>query len=139
MLGFPSSFGRCDVEVPEGGDFDDVLVFNNPFGDEGSHAFLFFFGGKEGCGEEESESPIFKIHEACRVGICSFCDRSFVHSSYDLSGEVDHAVGVAPFVVVPDQEFELGSVDHHGGGGVDDSGAGVVEVVGGDEGAGLVA
>jgi len=56
-----------------------------------------------------------------------------------LFAEVDHAVGVAPFVVVPDEEFELGVVDHHGGGGIDDAGARVVDVVGADEGTFFVA
>lgn len=48
--------------------------------------------------------------------------------------ELGHSYGVAPFVVVPDVEFELGAVDDHGGLGVDDAGAGVVGVVGADEG-----
>lgn len=55
----------------------------------------------------------------------------------DLFGEVHHSVRVTPFVVIPDEKFELGSVDHHGGRGIDDAGARIVDVVGGDEGAGF--
>ena len=49
-------------------------------------------------------------------------------------GQLGHALGVAPFVVVPDEEFKLGAADDHGAFGIDDAGAGVVGVVGGDEG-----
>ena len=32
----------------------------------------------------------------------------------DFLGQLGHALGVAPFVVVPDEEFKLGAADDHG-------------------------
>jgi hypothetical protein len=50
-----------------------------------------------------------------------------------LLGEVDEAAGVAPFVVVPGDGFELGAAGDEREAGVKDGAVGGLDDVGGDE------
>jgi hypothetical protein len=56
-----------------------------------------------------------------------------------VAGQIGHAAAVAPFVVVPGVDLQLGAVHHQGGGGVDDGAAGIVDVVDRHQGPGFVA
>ncbi len=51
----------------------------------------------------------------------------------DVSHQVDDAVGVAPFVVVPTDEFEEVGVQLDRAAGVEDGGGFVVDEIGGDD------
>ena len=51
----------------------------------------------------------------------------------NFCNEVDKAIRVTPLIVVPGVEFDLGIVDHHGGQCVNNRGAGIVQVIGGNQ------
>ena len=46
-----------------------------------------------------------------------------------MAGEIGHAAAVAPFVVVPGENLELGAIHHHRGEAIDDRAATVVHVI----------
>ena len=50
-------------------------------------------------------------------------------ASGDLVGNIHHPADIAPLVVVPGIDLDLGAIDHHGGKRIDDRGAWVIQVV----------
>ena len=47
--------------------------------------------------------------------------------------EIDHAVGIAPFIVVPGNDFEEVGIEFDTGAGVEDGAAGVADEIAGDD------
>lgn len=65
----------------------------------------------------EIPSLIFSAGDFCAGLIFPF----LYELSSDIAGEVDHSAGIAPFIVVPGQDFSGPFLNNHRGGGVNNS------------------
>ena len=84
----------------------------------------------------EGKAPVGSGHQRIVAYVCSRQSRlsgSLEADAATFARKLDQPVHIAPFVVVPGEDFHLRAVDDHGRRAIDDGGARIVEEVDRDQ------